>query len=99
MKELKPKAHRYRLNPNKEQKIKFAQFAGCARFVFNHALADYLEALGGKAKLPNYCDAANKLPFMRACEETKWLRDAHSQVLQQSVLDMYKGIGKFYNER
>ena len=99
MKELKPKAYRYCLDPSKEQEIKFAQFAGCTRYVFNDALAYYLQALGGKTKLPNYCDAANKLPFMRACEETKWLKDVHSQVLQQSILDLYKGIGKFYSER
>lgn len=99
MKRLQPKAFKYRLNPNKEQGIRFAQYAGCARYVFNHALADYLQARENESKLPTYTDAANKLPFMKACEDTKWLKDVHSQVLQQSVMDLYKGIAKFFNER
>ena len=99
MKELRSKAFKFRLKPTKKQSNKFAQFAGCARYVFNDALDDYLKALNSKGKLPNYYDAANKLPRMKACEETVWLKDVHSQVLQQELLHLYSGIRKYYNER
>jgi len=99
MKELRLKAFKFRLNRNKEQIIKFLKFAGCARYVFNHALADFLNALNSEAKLPSYYDAAQKLPFMKACEETAWLTEVYSQVLQQALMDLYKGIRKFFKER
>jgi len=99
MKELRLKAHKFRLNPNKEQRIKFAQFAGCARYVFNHALASFLNALNGETKLPTYNDAAKKLPQMKESEETAWLKEVHSQILQQALMHLYKGITKFFKER
>lgn len=99
MKKLQPKAYKYRLVPNKEQEVLFAQYAGCARYVYNRALADYKKAQENDIKRPSYSDAANKLPFMKADEETIWLKDVHSQVLQQSIMDLYKGIKKFFKER
>ena len=99
MKKLQPKAYKYRLVPNKEQAVLFAQYAGCARYVYNRALADYKKAQENEIKRPTYTEAANKLPFMKASEETSWLKDVHSQVLQQSIMDFYKGVDKFFKER
>ena len=39
MKELRKKSFKFRLAPNQEQRVLFAQVAGCARYVFNDALA------------------------------------------------------------
>src|SRR3989338_4991658 len=94
MKELRNKAFKFRLDPNQAQRVLFAQVAGCARFVYNDALSRYKQALGSNAKLPDCYDAINKLPSMKKCEATSWLKEVPAQVLQQAICHLYTGISR-----
>ena len=38
------KAYKYRIYPNKEQRIYFAKTFGCVRFVYNQMLADRIKS-------------------------------------------------------
>ncbi|OUB12036.1 cytosine methyltransferase [Bacillus thuringiensis serovar yunnanensis] len=38
------KVYKYRIYPNKEQKMIFSKIFGCVRFVYNKMLADRMES-------------------------------------------------------
>ena len=90
------KTYSARLEPNKEQLILFAQFAGCARFVFNYALGLIKQALDNKQTVPSYTDLANLLPKLKKAENTAWLREVHSQILQQTLKDLESARKHFF---
>ncbi len=93
------KAFKFRLKPNKEQGQLFAQFAGATRFVFNRGLEHIKKASESGQKFPSYNDAASMLVRMKLNEETAWLKEIHSQVLQQSLMDLYHGLNVFFTNK
>ncbi|OWZ81432.1 transposase, partial [Pasteurella multocida] len=78
------KAFKFEIRPNGEQVRKMKQFCGCSRFVFNKALAWQMSSTN-KITITNfsYTKLANLLPQWK--KELVWLKDCHSQVLQQSL--------------
>ena len=92
------KAFKFELMPNGAQIRKMKQFCGCARFVFNEALgwqnAQYQADSTFKF---SYATIANLLPSWK--EKHTWLRDCHSQVLQQSLKDLESGFRNFFQKR
>nr|WP_255297843.1 helix-turn-helix domain-containing protein [Pasteurella multocida] len=78
------KAFKFEIRPNGEQVRKMKQFCGCSRFVFNKALAWQNEQYeqDNHHKF-SYTKLANLLPQWK--KELVWLKDCHSQVLQQSL--------------
>lgn len=93
------KAFKFRLKPNKDQRHLFSQFAGATRFVFNKGLEQIKHAFASGRKFPSYYDAAGKLVRMKLNDETTWLKKIHSQVLQQSLIDLYNGIEHFFTDK
>ena len=87
---------KYRLKLTKEQLEKIVQAVGCSRFVFNHMLNRAKEAASDGNYL-TYVDMANELPVLKILFE--WLADAPSQVLQQAIKDLDRGIKSFNRER
>ncbi len=79
------KAFKFELMPNGAQSHKIRQFCGCARFVFNKALAWQNEQYqaDNRFKFSYYSKIANNIPLWK--QESLWLKDSHSQVLQQSL--------------
>ena len=90
------KTFSYRLKPTSPQKTLFAQFAGSARFVFNQGLAQIKKAFEEKVKIPTFTDIANQLPLLKKSPETGWLKNTHSQVLQQSLKDLESALKHFF---
>ncbi|MDR1530195.1 MAG: transposase [Burkholderiales bacterium] len=92
------KAFKYELMPKGEHIRKMKQFCGCARFVFNKALAwqndQYLADNNFKF---GYTKIANLLPAWK--EEFKWLGSCHSQVLQQSLKDLESSFRNFFRKQ
>lgn len=82
------KMFRYRLEPNREQRVTFARFAGCCRFIFNHGLAARKAHYELHGRTPTYVDQCRELTQMKKVEETAWLAEVHSMVLQQSLKDL-----------
>ncbi|MGB1250323.1 MAG: RNA-guided endonuclease InsQ/TnpB family protein [Candidatus Promineifilaceae bacterium] len=93
---------KYRIFPNNEQQQKLAVQFGHSRFVYNTYLAvkrDYYAATG---KSSNYNTCANDLTHFKKEEGFEWLKEADSQVLQQSLKDLdtafqrfFKGLGSY----
>lgn len=92
------KAFKFEIRPNNEQIRKIKQFCGCARFVFNKALAWQNEQyeLDNNFKF-SYTKIANLLPIWK--KELFWLKDCHSQVLQQSLKDLESAFKNFFQKR
>lgn len=91
-------AFKFALMPNGEQIRKMKQFCGCSRFVFNRALAYQNEQYQtDKSFKFSYAKIANLLPTWK--KELSWLKDCHSQVLQQSLKDLESAFKNFFQKR
>ena len=74
------KAFKFRLKTNAELEQKLIQFSGCARFVWNR--------LNRKLPILWYNEMAFWLSLWKKSEEYGFLKDCHSQILQQSLKDL-----------
>ena len=92
------KAFKFELIPNSEQIRKMKQFCGCSRFVFNRALAWQNEQYDADETFKfSYAQVANFLPEWK--RELVWLKECHSQVLQQSLKDLESAFKNFFTQR
>ncbi|TYG33751.1 IS200/IS605 family element transposase accessory protein TnpB [Lonepinella koalarum] len=89
------KAFKFEIRPNGEQIRKIKQFCGCSRFVFNQALA-WQNEQDNQFKF-SYTKIANLLPTWK--KQWEWLKDCHSQVLQQSLKDLEAAFKNFFQKR
>jgi putative transposase len=87
------KGFKYRIYPNREQQRRLAVQFGHARYIYNWGLAQ------SQDKYPGYSRLAKQLPILKASEETAWLKEAHSQVLQQSLKDLDRAFQNFFDKR
>lgn len=89
------KAFKFELIPNGEQVRKMKHFCGCSRFVFNRALAYQNEQYKtDKTFKITYAKLTSLLPSWK--HELYWLKDCHSQVLQQSLKDLERAFKNFF---
>ncbi|MGY6773075.1 RNA-guided endonuclease InsQ/TnpB family protein [Gallibacterium sp. ZY190522] len=92
------KAFKFEIMPNGEQSRKIKQFCGCCRFVFNRALAWQNEQYEQDNSFKfSYTKIANLLPQWK--KELVWLKECHSQVLQQSLKDLETAFKNFFQQR
>lgn len=92
------KAFKFELMPNGAQVRKMKQFCGCSRFVFNRALAYQNDQYQKDNSFKfSYRKIADLLPEWK--RELTWLKDCHSQVLQQSIKDLDKAFENFFAKR
>jgi putative transposase len=90
------KGFKFRVYPNGEQRGKLAVQFGHARFVYNYYLNLRNETYAETGKSPNYYGTANDLPRLKSDPKFVWLRDADSQVLQQSLRDLQTAFDNFF---
>ncbi|WP_028575467.1 RNA-guided endonuclease InsQ/TnpB family protein, partial [Desulfonatronovibrio hydrogenovorans] len=89
------RGYRFRLKLRDGDEQKFVQFAGCCRFVWNKALTyqDGLFKAEGE-KILSKTKLLNLLPEWK--NEHPFLREAHSQILQQSLIDLDRAYQNFF---
>ena len=91
------KAYKYRIYPNKEQKIQIAKTFGCCRFVYNHTLAYRKDTYENEKKsvsktdCNNYCNRELK-------KEYEWLKDVDKFALTNAIYNMDAAYRKFFKE-
>lgn len=90
-------ATRIRLYPTPEQQQKLAVQFGCARWVFNNALDLTQQTYRETGKGLSYHALAIRLPKLK--QEFEWLKDADSQVLQQSLQNLALAFDGFFAKR
>ena len=92
------KAFKFEIMPNGSQIRRIKQFCGCSRFVFNRALAWQNEQYEQDNSFKfSYTKIANLLPQWK--KELVWLKECHSQVLQQSLKDLESAFKNFFQQR
>ena len=90
------RAYKFKLKPNPQQTTHFLQFAGARRYIYNRGLDQRQKVYEATGKTLSYFEQNNELPLLKEQEETAWLSDIHSQVLQQSLKDLDRGFTNFF---
>lgn len=86
------KTYRFKLKPTKAQEQSFAQWVGTCRYVYNLALDTKITAYHYGVSLTKY-DLIKQLPDLK---ETKWVKQIHSQTLQDVVERLDKAYQSFF---
>ena len=95
---LRHQAFKFELMPNSEQTRRMNQFCGCSRFVFNHGLDwQNTQYAQDNSITFSYTKIAKLLPQWK--KTFTWLKDCHSQVLQQSLKDLESAFNNFLEKR
>ena len=96
------RCYKFRLDPTPAQEHAFVVFAGCRRWAWNWALSRKREsyeatgkgigynALGYNALAAELVALKKAAPFLKGC---------HSQVLQQTLMDLDKAFKAFFEKR
>jgi putative transposase len=82
------KTFKFRLRPNREKVRSFVQFAGGSRWVYNRGLDQRNKLWEEEKKGISLYDQNDELVLLKNKEETSWLKEIHSQVLQQALHDL-----------
>ena len=82
------KAFRFQLRTHPSLENHFSLVAGHARFVWNKALSLNLDCLARREPIVGYRDLAGLLRLWKQSDEYGFLREAHSQILQQRLMDL-----------
>ena len=91
------RAYKYRLYPTDEQAVFLARQFGCARYVYNWALAEKSKAYQESKKGLSRFELDKKLTSLK--KELPWLSEVASQPLQQALINLDKGFTKFFKEK
>src|SRR5688572_4347573 len=88
------RAYKYRIYPNKEQEAALAIQFGHVRFVYNWGLAARKAHFFDQGKGLGYNDTAYMLTLIKRF--VPWLKEADSQVLQQSLKDLDQAYANYF---
>jgi putative transposase len=90
------KAYKYRIYPNKEQRVLIAKTFGCCRYVYNQYLDKRIKAYKEKNETMSYVQCANDMKKRKT--ELTWLKEVDSTALQSSLRDLDNAYKKFFKE-
>ena len=90
-------ATKIRIYPTGQQAQALAVQFGCARWVWNNALAETGKLYHDTGKGLNYHAMSLRLPKLK--QEFKWLREADAQSLQQSLQNLSRAFENFFQKR
>src|SRR5437867_4310301 len=91
------KAYKFRIYLTEEQQVELAKQFGCARFVYNATLDLRKEAYFASGLTLGYEATTNALAAFKDNPDLAWLKEADSQVLQQSLKDLDKAYVRFFD--
>jgi putative transposase len=93
------KVVKVRIYPDEQQQIQLAQAFGCARWWWNYALNKSIETYKDTGKGLSQSALNALLPGLKKAEETKWLGDCYSQILQATTLNLTTAYKNFFDGR
>lgn len=93
------KVYRFRLEPTAAQEARLLMLAGSRRFVYNWALARRREHYAEHGTTVGYGLQAGELTALKHKEETAWLKESDSQLLQQALKDVERAFVNFFEKR
>lgn len=86
---LANKAYKFRIYPNKEQKVMFAKTFGCVRFIYNRMLADKIKYYEETKRNLNNTPSQYKAEF-------EWLKEVDSLALANAQMNLQKAYRNFF---
>ena len=89
-------AVKVRLYPTIEQQTILAQHFGCSRWWSNYALDRCIETYKATGKGLTQIALNKLLPSLKKQEETQWLSECYSQVLQSTTLNLVTAYKNFF---
>lgn len=92
-------AFKFRLKVSTGKARLLSRFAGSCRYVYNHALALQKSRFENKENKLNYAALCLELTSWKNDPKTQWLKECHSQVLQQSLKDLERAYQNFFAKR
>lgn len=101
------KGYKFRIYPTDEQKEYLAKVFGCARFVYNKALAKSINDFSNHKINPDLFQKPNISAFglcynlanWKQSEELLWLSDVPSHVLQMSLHNLANAFSRFFKTK
>ncbi|MBE7122976.1 IS200/IS605 family element RNA-guided endonuclease TnpB [Bacillus cereus] len=93
------KAYKFRIYPNKKQKILIARTIGCSRFVFNHFLALWNDTYKEAGKGLTYLSCSAKLTELKKQQDTIWLKEVDSIALQSTLKNLADAFSRFFKKQ
>ena len=88
------KAIKIRLYPSQEQQIYVSKLLGSCRFIYNNLLAYKIEEYNKDKHSVSFSELGKKLTNLKS--EYIWLKESHSKVLQQSLINLEKAYSSFF---
>lgn len=92
------KGFRYRFYPTPEQETLLRRTLGCARLVYNRALAARSEAWTTGKKSLGYAQQSKDLTAWKKTPELMFLNDVSSVPLQQSLMHLQTAYSRFFKK-
>ena len=86
------KAYKYRIYPNKEQKVFFAKCFGCVRFFYNKSLSDMNDIYKSTGKMKNITPASYK-------DDYPFLKEVDSLALSNAQLNRNTAFKSFFSHK
>ncbi|MEG3926113.1 RNA-guided endonuclease TnpB family protein [Microcoleus sp. T3_D1] len=93
------KAVQVRLYPSQQQQTLLTQAFGCSRWWWNYALNISIETYKETGKGLGQVALNSLLPKLKKAEDTQWLADCYSQVLQATTLNLTAAYKNFFEGR
>jgi len=90
------KSIKIRLYPNNKQITKLFQYAGCARFAYNWAIAKEQENDKQKNKFLSDNELRKEFTRLKKLPEYRWLNEVSNNVTKQAIKDACNAYKKFF---
>lgn len=90
------KVIKVRLKPNNKQLTKLFQYAGCARFAYNWAIAREEENYKQGNKFLTDNELRKEFTQLKKQEEYKWLNEVSCNVTKQAIKDVCNNYKRFF---
>ena len=84
------------LSPNNKQLAKLFQYAGCARFAYNWAIAREQENYKQGNKFLSDYDLMKEFTQLKKLNEYEWLNEVSSHVVRQAIKDACNAYKRFF---
>lgn len=87
------------MKPTRSQEAFLVKCFGCARFVYNHALRERMDAYTSDKKSLSFFDQCSSLRELKKQEKYSWLNDVPMMTLQYSLLNLSNAYGHFFKTK
>ncbi len=90
------KAIKVRLYPSQEQEDYISRLLGCCRFAYNSCLAFKIKSYNDEKKSVSFGEIGKYLVELKNQDDTSFLKDVHSKVLQQTLINLESAYKSFF---